>query len=159
MKIAKTSLFSSFFGSPQLGQATGAGPWLLSGVKAEPVQVAEPPGSVCCVMAAAGPAPGTGPGTGHRWRLQVAKPSPGLSFLQGCRAQGARLGSPLPGPRAWGGQGCEDQPPSPSHAAQPCPALASPAVGTFHTGMPFTDRAGCHSQGDGDTGHLIPAPV
>jgi len=39
---AKNPSFARLFCSPQPGQTAAAGPWLLSGVKAEPGQAAEP---------------------------------------------------------------------------------------------------------------------
>lgn len=146
----KNSSVFKLFGSPRLGQATGAGPWLLSGVKAEPVQVAEPPWKGLLGTGNSWTSPR------HLWKGQQMEAASGqiltCPFLAAVlQSTGCQAGLPFPVPHACGGHGCEEQPPlsHPPSAAQPCPCPGRPAVGygpLCHTGVPFPFQTGQMSQ-------------
>lgn len=178
--IAKIPSFASLFWSPQLGQTKVAGPWLLPGVKAEPLKAAEHPLEGT---------PGDGYGwtsPRHRWKGQPAEAAGGqiLSqpFVSGVQRAAAVLGAAesqigLRSPQLpWSGwvmvQETPDWPgrcPLLLHpSAQPSSALpvAREALprprhfvpGTFLHAILFRDQAWCRRQVSSWWGHRPPCP-
>lgn len=157
----KNSSVFKFFGPPQLGQATGAGPWLLSGVKAEPVQVAEPPWKGLLGDGNSWTSPR------HCWKGQQMEAASGQiltwPFLPAVlQSTGGQTGLPFPWPPClWRTRVCRPASPllpTPPSAAQPCPCPGKPSCGLRHfvpywNALSFPDRAGYHSQASRWWGH------
>lgn len=123
-----------------------AGPWLLSGVKAEPVQVAEPPWKGLLGDGNSWTSPR------HCWKGQQMEAASGQiltwPFLPAVlQSTGSQVGLPFPWlPCLWWARVQKTSLSSSTHppsAAQPCPCPETPSCGLRHF-MPYRNALSGH---------------